>query len=91
MNLLLDMAVILHNSYARTGGESELPMKLIIESNGTLKGTSVEFKMTADEIPKMIARHRRRKMLKRTQPPDIEVSPNLPPVDVVMASPHVVN
>jgi len=56
-------------------------MKLIIESNGTLKGTSLEFKMTADEIPKMIARSRQRK-LKRTQPPDVVVSPSLSPPPV---------
>lgn len=61
-------------------------MKLIIESDGTLKGTSVEFKMTADEIPKMIARSRRRKMLKRAQPPDIEVSPSLSPVGMIRSS-----
>ena len=54
-------------------------MKLIIESNGTLKGTSVEFRMTADEIPKMVRRHRQRK-LKRAQPPDIVVSPDLPSI-----------
>lgn len=52
-------------------------MKLIIESNGTLKGTKLEFSMTADEIPKMIDRHRRRK-LKIAQPPDIVVAPDLP-------------
>ena len=51
-------------------------MKLSIESNGTLKGTKLEFSMTADEVPKMIARHRRRR-LKRLQPPDIVVSPDL--------------
>jgi hypothetical protein len=49
-------------------------MKLIIESNGTLKGTKLEFSMTADEIPKMVEKHRRRKLrLKRAQPPDIVV------------------
>jgi hypothetical protein len=51
-------------------------MKLSIESDGTLKGTTVEFKMTADEIPKMIARSRRRK-LKRAQPADV-IAPVVP-------------
>jgi hypothetical protein len=53
-------------------------MKLSIESDGTLKGTSLEFRMTADEIPKMISRHRRRKLkLRSRQPPDIVVDPRL--------------
>ena len=53
-------------------------MKLIIESNGTLKGTKVEFKMTADEIPRMIESHKRKSRLRRKQPEDVVVSQDLP-------------
>ncbi len=63
-------------------------MKLIIESDGTLRGTSVEFKMTADEIPKMISRHRRRRLkLKKVRPADISVDPSLALLPLV----HTVN
>lgn len=37
-------------------------MKLIIESDGTLDGTRMEFQMTAAEIPEMIERSRQRKI-----------------------------
>lgn len=31
-------------------------MKFVIESDGTLQGTTVEFKICVDEIPRMISR-----------------------------------
>jgi hypothetical protein len=43
-------------------------VKLIIDTDGTLKGTSVEVKMQADEIPQMIARafgHKEEELPKR--------------------------
>lgn len=60
-------------------------MKLTIDSDGTMKGTSVEFKMTADEIPKMINRAKRSygpKVPKKRQPQDIVVP------DVVTSHPE---
>lgn len=42
-------------------------MKLIIESDGTLQGTTVEFKLCAEEIPQMIERAREQKMPKRVR------------------------
>lgn len=59
-------------------------MKLVIESDGTMKGTKLEFQMTADEIPRMIARSKsgRVRKLKREQPPKVApvVSPHDCPV-----------
>ena len=51
-------------------------MKLVVESDGTLKGTRLDFQMTADEIPKMIARAKshKGKRLKRIQPPAVATS-----------------
>jgi len=44
-------------------------MRLSIESDGTLQGTTFEFHMTADEIPRMVERRRQRKLqLKRLGP-----------------------
>lgn len=53
-------------------------MKLTIKSNGTMQGTSVKFKMTANEIPEMIARaQRRNRVLRNKQPPDVVVASDL--------------
>ena len=53
-------------------------MKLVIESDGTLKGTRIDFSMCADEVPKMIARSRRRKKFKKAQ-----IAPVAPVIDAV--------
>ena len=45
-------------------------MKLVIESDGTLAGTRVDFSMQADEIPNMIKRQHRR--VKRMRPSDFD-------------------
>jgi hypothetical protein len=52
-------------------------MKLVIESDGTLKGTRLDFQMTADELPKMIARAKRgeARRLKHVQPPNAAPAP----------------
>lgn len=55
-------------------------MKLVIESDGTLKGTRVEFSMSADEVPRMLARKRRKK-LKRS-----ELAPAAPVIEGVWTS-----
>jgi hypothetical protein len=49
-------------------------MKIVIESDGTLEGTTLDFHMAADEIPKLVERQRR-KQLKRVQPPDVSAPP----------------
>jgi hypothetical protein len=49
-------------------------MKLVIESDGTAKGTRLEFSMRGDEIPNMIRRYQKRRP-KRVTPPDVLVMP----------------
>lgn len=56
-------------------------MKFSVESDGTLAGTKMEFSMTADEIPQMVEAYQQRKSkmrLRRAQPPDVVISPDLP-------------
>lgn len=47
-------------------------MRLVLESDGTLTGTVLSLQMTADEIPALVAKHRRYKArkLKRMMPPN---------------------
>jgi hypothetical protein len=56
-------------------------MRFTIETDGTAEGTSFEFRMTADEIPRMLER-RRQRVLRNRVVPDYP-GPDLSPDDAV--------